>query len=176
MATMRGNIVVFSAAVVTLMASVLAIAGAFYFQFILHLPPCQLCLIQRWPFYAAIPLSAIAAWLAWPAATSMTTSRILLAIMAIGFVFGAGVAIFHAGVEWKFWEGLESCSGAFGVANDSDAFFQRLQTVQVVRCDEAPWHFAGLSIAGWNALLSLGLTVVTAYAALKGVSFTNRTN
>lgn len=150
------------AALILLAASILALAGAFYFQYVLGLPPCPLCLIQRWPFYAAIPAAAVAAW-ASPRAPGL--SRLLLVLLALGFVAGAGVAVYHAGVEWKFWTGPESCSGSLSVVDDADAFLQRLQRVQIVRCDEAPWRFAGLSLAGWNVPISLGLAAVAAIGA-----------
>lgn len=155
------------AAILVLAASVLAIGGAFYFQYVMKLPPCQLCLIQRWPFYAAIPLAAAAAW---TARQRPAVARLLLGLAGLGLLAGAGVAVFHAGVEWQFWPGLESCGGAgsFSVASNPDEFLQRLQNVQVVSCSEAAWRFAGLSIAGWNVPLSLGLALVALAGAARG--------
>ncbi|MFT0891248.1 disulfide bond formation protein B [Pseudochelatococcus sp. G4_1912] len=167
MLSLRGNAAAFNAAIVVLVISTLAIAGAFYFQFVMHLPPCPLCLIQRWPFYAAIPVSVVAAYCARPASASAAVARVLLGMLALGFLVGAGVAAFHAGVEWKFWSGLESCSGTLSIVNDADAFLQRLQTVQVTRCDEAAWRLGGLSLAGWNVLVSLALAGIAAVGALR---------
>lgn len=155
----------FRAALVVLAASVLALAGAFFFQHVLKLPPCPLCLIQRWPFYAAIPAAAAAAW---SHSRAPAASRILLALLGLGFLGGAAVAAYHAGVEWQFWPGPESCSGTFAVAQDADEFLQRLQNVQVVRCDVAAWRFAGLSLAGWNVPISLGLALVAFLGAADG--------
>ncbi|MGV6871138.1 disulfide bond formation protein B [Pseudochelatococcus sp. B33] len=157
----------FRAAVLVLAAAVLALAGAYYFQYVLKLPPCQLCLIQRWPFYAAIPASAAAAWTHQRAPTA---SRLLLALVGLGFLAGAGVAVYHAGVEWQFWPGPESCSGSFTVASDADEFLQRLQKVQIVSCSEAAWRFAGLSLAGWNVPISLGLALIALLGVCAGRS------
>lgn len=159
------SLTVFRASLVVLAVSVLAIAGAFYFQYVLHLPPCPLCLIQRWPFYAAMPAALIAAVLSRPSQEPSRWSRLLLGAIALAFLAGAGVAAYHTGIEWKFWQGPESCSGTLTVANDASAFLQRLQTVQVVRCDEAAWRFAGLSLAGWNVLISFGLAVTAAWGS-----------
>lgn len=147
----------FRVATLLLAASVLSLASAYYFQFVLNLPPCQLCLIQRWPFYAAIPAAALAAW---TSGRAPVVSRILLALIGLGFLAGAGVAAFHAGVEWKFWPGLAGCSNPFSTVDNADAFLQRLQQVQVVSCEEAAWRFAGISLAGWNVPLSLILAIL----------------
>lgn len=144
-------------AIAVLGLSVLALASAYYFQFVLNLPPCQLCLIQRWPFYAAIPAAAIAVWVS---RRAPVVSRLLLLLAGLAFLAGAGVAAYHAGVEWGFWPGPDSCSGSFSATSDADAFLQRLQAVQVVSCSEASWRFAGLSLAGWNVPLSLGIALI----------------
>ncbi len=147
----------YRAAILVFAGAALALAGAFYFQFVQKLPPCQLCLIQRWPFYAALPIAAAAAW---ASRRAPAASRLLLALLGLGFLAGAGVAVFHAGVEWQLWPGLESCSGSLTVTANADEFLQRLQNVQIVSCTEAAWRFAGLSLAGWNVPLSLGLALV----------------
>lgn len=152
----------YGAAILVLAGSVLALAGAFYFQYVQKLPPCQLCLIQRWPFYAALPIAAAAVW---TSRRAPVASRVLLGLLGLGFVAGAGVAAFHAGVEWQLWPGLESCSGSLTVTANADEFLQRLQNVQIVSCTEAAWRFAGLSIAGWNVPLSLGLALVAFWGA-----------
>lgn len=160
----NGSSVRFVVAVLVLAISVIALAGAYYFQYVLKLPPCELCLMQRWPFYAAVPLAAAAAW---TSRRGPAASKALLAIVGIGFLVGTGLAAFHAGVEWKFWPGLESCSGSLTVAGDADEFLQRLQNVQIVSCTEAAWRFAGLSLAGWNVPLSLALALVSLFGAAR---------
>ncbi|MGI6245233.1 MAG: disulfide bond formation protein B [Pseudochelatococcus sp.] len=169
MPSQPGSAFAFRASVAVLAVSVLALAGAFFFEYVLRLPPCPLCLIQRWPFYAAIPVALAAAALSRSGGGRTGTARVLLGALALAFIAGAGVAAYHAGIEWKFWAGPDSCSGAFSVAADADAFLQRLQTVQVVRCDEAAWRFVGLSLAGWNVPLSLGLALTAAWGALRRV-------
>lgn len=155
----------FYIALALFLVSLLTIAGAFYFEYGLGLAPCPLCLKQRWAFYAAMPVSLLAAWLlrerTGAAAGGSAFGRVLLAIVALLFVANAVLAAYHAGVEWGFWEGPESCAGvALPVANSAEAFLQRLQTTQVVSCTAAAWRFLGLSLAGWNVLISLGLALL----------------
>lgn len=117
--------------------------------------PCELCLGERIPFYAAIPLAAVLALagLSMPRALGRAGFALLAAIFAAGAVLGA----YHAGVEWHLWAGPTGCSGAAAAPADVESFLTQLKTVTVVRCDEAAMRVLGLSLAAWNALLSAGL-------------------
>ena len=90
-------------------------------------------------------------------------------ILAAVFIWGAGTAIYHAGAEWKFWPGPKACSGAGGGGVDVKAMTSLLHGARIrpPACDEAPWVFLGLSMAGWNALISLALAGLSAAAALR---------
>ena len=82
----------------------------------------------------------------------------------------AGLSVYHAGVEWKWWPGPIDCSGPinkFGTASD---IFKQLDNISLVRCDEVAWRFLGLSLAGWNVLVSLGLAAVAAWGALASLA------
>jgi disulfide bond formation protein DsbB len=79
--------------------------------------------------------------------------------IAIGMLWNAGLGVYHSGVEWKWWPGPQECTGnpSFGNVNDLQ---EQLKHMVLVRCDEAQWRFLGLSLAGYNALISLGMAVV----------------
>jgi disulfide bond formation protein DsbB len=133
-------------------ASVATIAGAFVFEYGFGLTPCKLCLIQRDPYYVAMPL-ALATALAPP-----RLAKIGLGLLGVVFLVGAVLGIHHAGVEWGFWAGPTDCGGAIGPsAGNVGDFLNQLQTTRVVNCAEAAWRFLGLSLAGWNVVISLAL-------------------
>jgi len=136
-----------------------ALAGAFTMQ-ALGYKPCELCYLQRIAFYVCAPLGVVAA-LAPPQAR-----RVLLWAMALAFALNAGLGLYHSGVEWKLWAGPSACTGdALPTARDMNDFMKQLQTTQVVRCDEPAIRILGLSLAGWNAILSSGLAVAAAATA-----------
>ena len=148
------------AAIVIAIVAAAAILGAFLFQYGLGLQPCPLCLEQRIAYYVAIPLAALVAL----AASGRSVPRGLLiaglAIVALAMLANAGLGIYHAGVEWKFWPGPADCSGPVTNLGRASDLIRQLQNVQVVRCDEAPWRFLGLSLAGYNVLISLALAAI----------------
>jgi disulfide bond formation protein DsbB len=135
------------------------ILGAWFFQLVLGLPPCPLCLEQRIPYYVAIPLAVIVAL-----ATARHAPRSLvitgLAALALTMAVGVWLGVYHAGIEWKWWAGPQDCSGDLAPLG-SGGLMKQLETINIVRCDEAAWRFLGLSLAGYNALIS-GLCVVLA--------------
>jgi disulfide bond formation protein DsbB len=133
-----------------------AIGGALVFQHGFGLAPCKLCLLQRNPYYLAIPLG-LAASLA-PA----RWSRIALGLLVLVFVVSAGLGMYHAGVEWGFWLGPNDCGGDAAPTGSMNDFLQQLEQTRVVSCTEAAWRFLGLSLAGWNVLISLGAAVFAA--------------
>lgn len=137
-----------------------ALATALYFEHVLGYAPCALCLWQRWPYYLGIPLAAGLFLLAPRIGGAMTAG---LALLAALFVVGAGLGVYHAGVEWAFWEGPSACSaGAAAVGGD---LLSSLRTTRIVPCNEASWRFLGLSFAGWNVVASI-LIVLVALAGL----------
>lgn len=118
------------------------LAGAWGSQLIGHLYPCEMCHWQRWPHYAALGL-ALLALLIKPMRTSLT----LLAALAI--LISGGIGVFHAGVEYHWWEGFTTCS-RIGGATLSD-----IMNAPIIRCDTAQWTLFGVSLAGFNAIISL---------------------
>lgn len=134
-----------------LAVSVLTISGAWIFQW-LGYAPCPLCLKQRWAWYAAVPLAALLYFFA-PA------SRWGLAALALVMAGSAAFGAYHAGVEWKFWPGPDTCGGAL------DGGLPSLTNDPVVRCDEPALLVFGLSLAAWNAIISAALTAFALRAA-----------
>jgi len=142
--------------------SIAALATAWYFQLFLDFKPCPLCLEQRYAYYAAIPLAALIALAASRGAPVwlLTVGLALLAVLAVG---NAGLGAYHAGVEWKFWAGPTDCSGPVLDLGKAGSLLDQLDKVKVVRCDEVQWRFLGLSFAGYNVLLSLGLAALAGW-------------
>ena len=147
---------------VKLALTVLAIAaatigGAFAFQAAGY-PPCDLCLKERLPYYAAMILSAISIPVAWRGPRPATMA--CFGGLALVFLFSAGFGAYHAGVEWGLWAGPTDCTGSMERAASSADFLQQLRTVRVVRCDAAAVRVLGQSLAVWNVAVSLLATGV----------------
>lgn len=124
--------------------------------------PCELCILQRWPHVAAAGIAALI-WL-----TGRVRALAVLGMIAAGAAMG--LAIHHVGVEMTWWAGPAHCSGGVGDLSrmTTQDLMARLQSAPVVRCDEIAWQFMGVSMAGWNAILSAGLAGLWAVAARKG--------
>ena len=152
-----------AAALIVAVLSALTIAGAWFFELVIKLKPCPLCLEQRWPYYIGIPLALAVALAAWRKAPRMIVIGGLL-VFALLMLWGAYLGGFHAGVEWKLWEGPRECTGTpeFGGAG---GLLNRLQTINITRCDEAAWRFLGISFAGYNAMISLALAAIALLGA-----------
>ena len=128
------------------------LGGALLSQYVGGLAPCEMCYWQRWPHGAAIVLAA----LAFTAPAASGRSRILTALAALAMAVSGAIGVFHAGVEYGWWEGFSQCT-AGGAMNLDD-----LLSAPVVRCDEVQWSLLGVSMAGWNALISLGSAALVA--------------
>ena len=146
-------------AVIVLALAATTIAGAFAFQAAGY-APCELCLKERLPYYAGIALAAVTLAVAWFGPPAL--ARVGLALLALLFLFSAGFGVYHAGVEWKWWEGPTGCTGALTRPRSNADFLQQLQSVHVVRCDAVAIRILGLSLAGWNAIVSLVIAGVAA--------------
>jgi disulfide bond formation protein DsbB len=137
-------------------AAMLAIAHAF--ETFGHLAPCTLCLYERQVYWLALPAAA-AAFIAAQGVTPRVLTPWIGWVLTLVFAVGAGIAIYHAGAEWKFWPGPTTCSGT-GASVSAAGLADLMHGAKVAapRCDKAAWVFLGLSMAGWNALISLKLT------------------
>lgn len=137
--------------------AVFTLGLVFVSQYGFGLAPCELCLWQRWPYGAAILFGLAALALPrWRAA--------LLVLAALSFMVTGGIGVFHAGVEWKWWQGLTSCGGG-PTATTLEDLRAQLMAAPVVRCDEAAIRLLGLSMAGWNVLWSAVLAAFALMAA-----------
>jgi disulfide bond formation protein DsbB len=154
-----------TALVAGLVAAALAatLAGAWIFEWAGY-APCPLCLQQRWPYYLGIPLAAavaVAAALRAPREAVGWGLVLLGALLAGSALFGA----YHAGVEWGWWPGPTDCAGTGTTGGlSAGTLLQQMQRARVVLCDEVAIRIFGLSLAGWNALISAGLLALTAGA------------
>ncbi|MBI5261467.1 MAG: disulfide bond formation protein B [Bradyrhizobium sp.] len=143
-----------------------AIGGAWFFQIVLNILPCPLCLEQRYAYYMAIPAAALVAI---AAARGAPPPLLLagLAVLAFATLANAGLGTYHAGVEWGFWQGPTDCTGpGIGPGNAAD-LLKQLDTVRVIRCDEVQWRFLGLSLAGYNVLISLLMAAIAAWGFVR---------
>jgi disulfide bond formation protein DsbB len=151
-----------AAAVAVFVLSAATILGAWYFQYVLGYAPCPLCLEQRLPYHIVIPLSllmAIAAFVRAPRALIAVGFIAIIVAMLSGAVLGG----YHAGVEWHWWPGPTDCSGPLTDLSAKGSLISQLQSIRVVRCDEAAWRFLGISLAGYNVLISLVVAAVAAF-------------
>jgi disulfide bond formation protein DsbB len=137
------------------------ILAALFTQYVLGMQPCLLCLYQRWPYYAALPIAALIVAIG----PGERLARAGLALLGVIFLASAGLAAYHAGVEWGFFLGPSGCGGTPApLAADMADFMRQLETVRVVSCTEPAFVFLGLSMAGWNAVVSM-LIAVLAFAS-----------
>jgi len=153
-----GAVVLFAAAVVILTALAFEYVGG-------HVP-CPLCSQQRYAYYVGVPLLFLALVLV--AAERERLAAVVFAIVALGFLANAGLGMYHAGAEWKFWPGPDTCAASVGpLATKAGGLLEELSKTRVVRCDEAAWRMLGLSFAGWNVVACLLLAAGATSAAVK---------
>lgn len=139
------------------LGSAALLAGAFAFQYIGGLAPCQLCLYQRWPHAAAIVIGVVALTSGW---------RGLAWLGVLAALATAAIGVFHVGVEQKWWEGLASCTaGSIEGISASDLLNPEADVAAPVRCDAIAWSLFGISMAGWNVIISVLLAGLWAKAA-----------
>jgi len=128
-----------------LLAPALLLGGALAMQHLDGLYPCEMCYWQRWPHAAAILLALSALF----SPLNSSRTRLLVQLAALAVAVSGAIGVFHAGVELKWWEGLTRCT-AVGATS-----LQDILDVPLIRCDQVQWSFLGISMAGWNAILSL---------------------
>lgn len=150
------------AALLMLVGAFGVLAAAWTFEAFGFLP-CELCLIERYPYYAALPLAAAAMFFARNG--QVFWAKIALAPLVPAFLAGAGLSAFHAGVEWKFWPGPSGCTGLIAFPEKMADFHSQLQAFHAIRCDEAALRILGLSLAGWGVFAALALAVVALLGA-----------
>jgi disulfide bond formation protein DsbB len=139
----------------------LTIGGFFFFQYVLGYPPCPLCLEQRKAFYVCVPLATL---LLLGSGYGASRKVLLLgfAVIALAMLWNAGLSAYHAGIEWKFWPGPTDCSGPIDKLG-AGSLLNRLQNIHIVRCDQAAWRLLGISLAGYDVIVSLILAAAAAF-------------
>jgi len=143
------------------LVGLMTIGGFFFFEYVLGYPPCPLCLEQRKAFYVAVPLAAL---LLLGAGYGASRKVLLLgfAVIVLVMLWNAGLSAYHAGIEWKFWPGPTECSGPIDKLG-AGSLLNRLQNIHIVRCDVAAWTLFGISLAGYDVLVSLLLAAAAAF-------------
>jgi disulfide bond formation protein DsbB len=155
-----GGLLLFGAAAVILTALAFEHIGGY--------PPCPLCLQQRYAYYAGVPALFLALVLV--AAERTKLAAAVFVAVGLGFLANAALGTYHAGVEWKYWAGPDTCAAtAPRLSTGVGGLLKDLEKTRVVRCDEAPWQFLGLSMAGWNVVASLLLAAGAASAAVRAL-------
>lgn len=153
---------------IVLAASAATLSGAYFFQYVLDYQPCSLCLQERIPYIVAIGAALIAGILSreanlgfWPV--------IFMSLCALVFAAGALISAYHVGVEYKWWAGPSSCSGTvMSMPQSLEEMRNALANpVHLPRCDTAAWTLFGISLAGFNLLISLALFVLSALTPLR---------
>jgi disulfide bond formation protein DsbB len=153
-----------AAAAIVAVAGLATIAGFLFFQHVLGYPPCPLCLEQRIAFYVAVPLAALIL-LGVSVGSSRKVSTLALAAIGVAMLYNAGLGAYHSGVEWHWWPGPQDCSGALPDFSSGGSLLDQINRQRVVRCDEAPWRLFGLSLAGYNVLISGALAAIALWGA-----------
>ena len=131
--------------------------GALGFQFLGGLAPCEMCFWQRYAHLAVLAVSALA-WL--------MGSRALGWLAVIAMVGAAGLGLYHAGVEQKWWAGITACTAPVSAGMSTTDMMDVLLNAPLTRCDEIPWSLFGVSMAGWNALVSAGAALCAAFVLI----------
>src|SRR5438105_6017539 len=157
-----------TASLAIMVIAAVTLAGAWFFQLVLEILPCPLCLEQRYAYYFAVPFAAL---LGLAAAKGAPRPLLLagLAILALAALANASLGAYHAGVEWGFWQGPTDCTGPIGNFGSAGSLLERLDKVKVVRCDEVQWRFLGLSLAGYNVLISLLTAAIAAWGMARTI-------
>lgn len=145
--------------IVVLVAAVAVVGAALISQYWGGLQPCELCLTERWPYYAAILIAVTALALpatGWP--------RAALLLLAAVFAISAGLGFYHVGVEQHWFPGPSACTSSSRPPQTLAELKQLLARTQVVMCDQVQWSLAGISLAGWNFIASVLIALYAFFA------------
>ena len=150
------------ARLIALLLPLALLGGALGSQYFGGLHPCEMCYWQRWPHGAAIVLAA----LAFTASAESARSRTLTLLAAMAIAISGAIGVYHAGVERGIFEGITTCTALASAGNTAD-LLKQITHAPLVRCDQVQFEFLGISMAGWNAILSLGGATLIGFLLLK---------
>lgn len=136
------------------------LAGAYGSEYWGGLVPCEMCWWQRYAHFAALALALLALL----GGRMPDRGRSFVWLAALAILTSGAIAVFHAGVELDYWEGFTQCTALSGGGDD---FFKSLMEAPLVRCDEVQFSFLGISMAGWNAILSISAALAILWLSLK---------
>jgi len=148
--------------IIILLAAIAVIGAALISQYWGGLQPCELCLMERWPYYTAIAIAVLTLVL-----PTIGSSRIALLLLALVFVVSAGLGFYHVGVEYHWLRGPTACTNNGGVPQTLEQLKQTLAHTQVVMCDQVQWSLGGVSLAGWNFIASSLIAMFAFFAWIR---------
>ena len=156
-----------------LLSSAAVLGGAHAFETFGNMPPCALCLYQRDAYWGALSV-AILALIAAKIRPGAAGARAFALLLALAFMAGASIAGFHVGVEYKWWPGLAECAAGGKYAPSGDLLGSLSKTMDVPACDKVAWSMLGVSMAGWNMFISLGLAGISVLAIAFPIGFKDK--
>jgi disulfide bond formation protein DsbB len=149
-------------AIVLGLVSLALIMGALGFQYIGGYPPCEMCMWQRYPHFAAIAIGLIGGLFLSADVLPASLAKLVAALALLCLAITGAIGVYHAGVEWHWWKGPAACTGpAFIATGKLDL------KAHIVSCENAAWRLFGISMAGYNAIVSLGAAIIAAVALRK---------
>ncbi|HEU4827138.1 MAG TPA: disulfide bond formation protein B [Dongiaceae bacterium] len=151
------------ARLIALLLPLALLGGALGSQYLGGLHPCEMCYWQRWPHAAAILLAA----LSFTAPAPSPRAKVFTLLAALAIAVSGAIGVYHAGVEAKIFEGFTQCT-ALSRSSSTAELLEQITHAPLVRCDEVQWRFLGLSLAAWNAILSLGGAALVLVLTLRG--------
>lgn len=152
------------ARLIALLLPLALLGGAFALEYLDHLYPCEMCWWQRYAHIAAL----VPAALAFTAPAESSRSRFLTLLAALAIAVSGAIGVYHAGVEAKVFQGFTQCTAEVTRGISTSDLLKQLTHAPLVRCDEVQFRFLGLSLAAWNAILSLGGAILIVILSLKG--------
>jgi disulfide bond formation protein DsbB len=153
-----------AARLIALLLPVALLGGALGSQYFGGLHPCEMCIWQRWPHAAAILL----ALMAFTSPAQSRNARAFTSLAALAIAVSGAIGVYHAGVEAKIFEGFTECTSTLTPGLSTAELLKQITHASLVRCDEVQFRFLGISMAGWNAILSLGGATLILILSLRG--------
>lgn len=151
------------AKLIALLVPAALLAGAYGSQYIGGLAPCEMCYWQRYAHFTGLTFAIVAV----AAGRMPDRGRSFVWLAALGILASGAIGFYHAGVEAKIFEGFTQCTSMIGTGQSGDELLKTILAAPVVRCDQIQWSFLGISMAGWNAILSLSAALLILWLSLK---------